>query len=195
VSTQAQKAATEEAATEAQAKRKPTEILTVTMDDGRIVEFAGKAKLKKETFEKDGVITLRLDFRNGETRTVTLHHKLLHKAAAHGISQKFGDEIAGIESVEDCVIAVDELHTRLDAGEWAQARKAGTGNGASLLVKALVAVTGKTQEEVKAVLANKTAAEKNALRDSPKVAAAIQKIQAEKAKASGIDTEALLAGF
>lgn len=190
-----EKAVPEAQETEVQAKRKPTEILTVTMDDGRVVEFAGKAKLKKETFEKDGDITLRLDFRNGETRTVTLHNKLLFKAAAHGISQKFGDEIAGIESVEDCVIAIDELHTRMDAGEWAQARKAGTGNGASLLVKALVAVTGRTQEEVKAVLANKTAAEKNALRDSPKVAAAIQKIQAEKAKASGIDTEALLAGF
>ena len=180
---------------EAKPAKKETEIHTVTMDDDRIVEFTSKTKLKKETFIKDEQVILRMDFRNGETRTYTLAPSLLFKAAAHGISQKFGDEIAGILTVEDCIIAIDELHSRMEKGEWTAERKAGTGNGASLLVKALSEVTGRTLDEVKDILVTKSPAEKAALRDSPKVSAVIHRMQAEKAKASGIDAEALLSGF
>lgn len=175
--------------------KKSTEYHTVKMDDDRVVDFAGKQKMKKEAFEHDGHVNLRLDFRNGETRIVKLRPDLLLKAAAHGLSQKFGDEIAGIDTVEDCVIAIDELHARMDKGEWVVKREPGTGNGASLLIRALAEVKGMEIDKVKSILATKTAAEKSALRESDKVAEVIRRLQKEKAKDKGIDSEALLDSF
>ena len=73
-----------------------TQVETVTMTDGRVVDFAGKRKLLKESsVSADGKVQVRLDFRNGETRLFTLPDSLLTKFAAHGAEQKLGDEIAG----------------------------------------------------------------------------------------------------
>ena len=47
------------------------------------------------------------------------------KFAAHGAEQKLGDEIAGLEDVDDCVIAIDSLIDRLYNGEWSVKREAG----------------------------------------------------------------------
>ena len=49
-----------------------TQVETVTMTDGRVVDFAGKRKLLKESsVNADGKVQVRLDFRNGETRLFT----------------------------------------------------------------------------------------------------------------------------
>lgn len=166
---------------------------TVTMTDGRIVDFVGKRKLLKESFVKDGAVSVRLDFRNGETRTFTIPTALLTKFAAHGAEQKLGDEIAGLDDVEDAVMSIDTLTDRLNAGEWGVKREANGMAGTSVLVRALVEHTGKSVEQIKTFLGPKSQAEKVALRNNPKVKPIVERIEAEKAsKKSNVDTDALL---
>ncbi len=171
-----------------------TTIETVTMQDGRIVEFAGKRKLlKTSTIGADGTVSVRLDYRNGETRLFTVPENMLAKFAAHGAEQKLGDEIAGLEDVADCVLATDELIDRLYNGEWGVKREANGMAGTSVLLKALVEHTGKTVEAIKAFLAGKSQAEKVALRNNSKIKPIVQRLEEEKAsKNSKVDTDAML---
>lgn len=171
-----------------------TQVETVTMTDGRIVDFAGKRKLLKESsVSADGKVQVRLDFRNGETRLFTLPDNLLNKFAAHGAEQKLGDEIAGLTDTEDCVLAVDELIDRLYNGEWSIKREANGMAGTSVLVRALVEHTGKTVEQIKQFLNGKSQAEKVALRNNPKIKPIVERIEAEKAsKKANVDTDAML---
>lgn len=171
-----------------------TQIETVTMTDGRVVDFAGKRKLLKESsVTADGKVQVRLDFRNGETRLFTIPDNLMTKFAAHGAEQKLGDEIAGLNDVEDCVLAVDELIDRLYNGEWSVKREANGMAGTSVLVRALVEYTGKTVEQIKQFLSGKSQAEKVALRNNPKIKPIVERIEAEKAsKKANVDTDAML---
>ena len=171
-----------------------TQVETVTMTDGRVVDFAGKRKLLKESsVNANGKVQVRLDFRNGETRLFTLPDNLLTKFAAHGAEQKLGDEIAGLNDVEDCVLAVDELIDRLYNGEWSIKREANGMAGTSVLVRALVEHTGKTVEQIKQFLNGKSQAEKVALRNNPKIKPIVERIEAEKAsKKANVDTDAML---
>ena len=171
-----------------------TQVETVTMTDGRLVDFAGKRKLLKESsVTADGKVQVRLDFRNGETRLFTLPDALLNKFAAHGAEQKLGDEIAGLTDTEDCVLAVDELIDRLYNGEWSVKREANGMAGTSVLVRALVEHTGKTVEQIKQFLNGKSQAEKVALRNNPKIKPIVERIEAEKAsKKANVDTDAML---
>ena len=171
-----------------------TQVETVTMTDGRVVDFAGKRKLLKESsVNADGKVQVRLDFRNGETRLFTLPDNLLAKFAAHGAEQKLGDEIAGLNDVEDCVLAVDELIDRLYNGEWSVKREANGMAGTSVLVRALVEHTGKTVDAIKTFLAGKSQAEKVALRNNPKIKPIVERIEAEKAsRKANVDTDAML---
>jgi hypothetical protein len=171
-----------------------TQVETVTMTDGRVVDFAGKRKLLKESsVTADGKVQVRLDFRNGETRLFTIPDNLMAKFAAHGAEQKLGDEIAGLNDVEDCVLAVDELIDRLYNGEWSVKREANGMAGTSVLVRALVEYTGKTVEQIKQFLAGKSQAEKVALRNNPKIKPIVERIEAEKAsKKANVDTDAML---
>lgn len=171
-----------------------TQVETVTMTDGRVVDFAGKRKLLKESsVTADGKVQVRLDFRNGETRLFTIPDNLMAKFAAHGAEQKLGDEIAGLNDVEDCVLAVDELIDRLYNGEWSVKREANGMAGTSVLVRALVEYTGKTVEQIKQFLSGKSQAEKVALRNNPKIKPIVERIEAEKAsKKANVDTDAML---
>lgn len=170
-----------------------TAIETVTMTDGRIVDFPGKRRLQKEAFVKDGKVQIRLDFRNGETRLFTIPDQLLTKFAAHGAEQKLGDEVAGVTDLDDAVLAMDELIDRLYNGEWGIKREASAVAGTSVLVRALVEHTGKTVEQIKAFLSGKSQAEKVALRNNPKVKPIVERIESEKAsKKANVDTDAML---
>lgn len=182
---------------------KPTSEV-VKMQDGREVEFVGKRKLLKESIISDaGEVSVRLDFRNGETRTFVIPATLTAKFAAHGAEQKLGDETAGVDDVDDMVIGVDELIDRLNKGEWSQKRESSGLSGTSVLARALVEWSGRTPEQVKEFLKTKTGADKNALRSSTKVGKSgfslvdiIKRIESEKqAKASKVDTDALLAAL
>ena len=171
-----------------------TVIETVNMEDGRIVEFAGKRKLlKSSTISPEGSVAVRMDFRNGQTRTFTVPANLTAKFAAHGAEQKLGDEIAGLDDTEDCVMAVDELIDRLYNGEWGIKREANGMAGTSVLARALCELTGKTREQIKDFLAGKSQAEKVALRGSAKVKPIVDRLESEKvSKKTNVDTDALL---
>lgn len=183
------------------ASKAPATKIVVTMDDGKQVEFTGKKKLiKTATIEEDGSVVVRLDFVNGEYRVFRLPDNMLSRFAAHGAEQKLGDEIAGIEDVEDCVATMDELLVRLENGEWNVKRESSGAAGASVLVKALMELSGKSKPEITAFLAAKTHAEKLALRSNAKLKPIVDRLEAEKAarskkKGNTIDSDALLDGL
>ena len=176
---------------------KPTKekspVETVTMSDGRQVDFVGKRKLLKESIVDGHKVSVRLDFRNGETRLFHIHQDLLYQFAAHGAEQKLGDETAGTDDVDDMVLAIDELIERLNRGEW-NTRREGTGfAGTSVLLRALVEASGKSVEQIKAFLTGKSQADKLALRNSPKIKPIVERLEAEKvSKAAKVDTASLL---
>lgn len=182
----------------AKAKAKPEpQVTTVTMDDGRIVEFSGKRRLQKESLvSAEGKVQVRMDFVNGETRIFTVPDSLVLKFVAHGAEQKLGDEVAGLTDIDDAILAVDNLMERLSAGEWNVKREADGMAGTSVLVKALVESTGQTVDKVKAFLKDKTQAQKVALRNNPKIKPIVERLEAEKAakatKGAAVDTDALL---
>ena len=180
--------------------KKPAEPVTVTMNDGRLVEFPPKRKVSKESFitEVDGVVSVqtRLDFRNGESRLFTIPTALLAKFAAHGAEQKLGDAMSGLANVEDGILAVDDLIDQLYQGNWNTPRAASEMAGASILVRALVELKGQPVEKVKDFVKAKSAAERTALRNAPAVKAIIERLEAEKvAKAGNINADELLSGL
>lgn len=182
----------------------PVEVRTVTMDDGRQVEFSGKKRLDKNILIEGNTVKVRLDFVNGETRTFTVPPSLLLQCAGHGASQKLGDEISDVTDIEDAVEAIDQLMARLEAGEWRVTREGGSSMaGASILAKALVEVTGQPVGVVRQYLAGLDNKTKAALRASAEVGPTVQRLEAEKAaraaargkEAPAIDVSNVLAGL
>jgi len=172
------------------------EVETVKMDDGRSVDFVGKRKLLKDTTIEGNSVTTRLDFRNGRTLSFTIPDELLLKFAGHGAEQKLGDETAGVDDVDDMVLGVEELIGRLNNGEWSTKREGSGIAGTSILLRALVEFSGKSVEQMRDWLKDKSQAEKLALRNSPKIRPIVEKLEAEKAaKGAKVDTDSLLAGL
>jgi hypothetical protein len=142
-----------------------TEYTAVTMEDGRVVQFAGSRQADKTvTLEADGTVSVSIDFRNGKSVRVNssqLNAQTQAQALGHGLSQKIGDEYSGVKKVDDMHLAAEEMIKRLVAGDWSQAREAGDGfSGASIVIKAIVEATGKTVDQVKAFLNGKLEAAK-----------------------------------
>ena len=186
------------------AKKSPTPVNSVTMTDGTVVDFPGKRRLQKSTFlTPEGKVQIRLDYVNGETRTFTIRDDMLTQFAGHGAEQKLGDEMAGIDDLDDAILAVDDLIENLNKGEWRQKGDASGMAGTSILLKAMVEYTGKTAELVKEFLKDKTPAEKAALKTSKianKAGVTIKQIadrleEEKAAKGSPKDAATLLAGF
>jgi hypothetical protein len=181
--------------------KKTREVEVITMEDGRNVEFVGARRMLKESFlprQNDLGETIpafvRLNFRNGRVLNFILPESLFTQFALHGAEQKLGDETAGIEDVDDMVLEVEELIDQLNKGEWSMVREGGGMSGTSVLLKALVELTSKSVEEMKAFLKAKSPKEKLALRASSKIKPTIDRIEAEKAaKNSHVNTDALLA--
>jgi hypothetical protein len=189
----------------AKAKRPPPEVHKVTMDDGRVVDFVGKAQLNKDV-QEDG--SVRFDFKNGYSRLVRAHADLTARLVGHGVSQKGGDSTAGEEDIDDKIVAFDAVADRLEAGEWGAERKGGDGfSGASMVIRALMEATGKDQAAIKGYLEGKLAKAKEAGEDlsrqdlyksfrkpGTKPAAIIERLEREKAtKSAKFDGDDLLA--
>ena len=176
--------------------KKETVTETVTMEDGRVVDFVGEKRkmLKESIVGADGTLQIRLDFRNGQTRLFTIPQEDLANYALHGASQKLGDEAAGLTDIDDIVLAVDNLIDRLYNHEWTATRESSGLAGTSVLLRALVEHSGKSVEAIKTFLSTKTQADKVALRNSPRVKPIIERMEAEKAAKAGekVDTEAML---
>lgn len=182
---------------------KEDNVETVTMSDGRLVDFTGKRRLNIDSsIDEDGQITMLLDWRNGETRKFQPRKDMNGKAAGHGYEQKLRDETAGENDIDDAVLAVDSLIDRLNAGEWNMKREAGGMSGTSVLLKALVEYTKKTVEEIKALLSSLSHQEKMALRgyneapnaDGNTLKAIVDRLEAEKqARVPKADVSAIFA--
>lgn len=200
-----------------------TEYTDVTMTDGRVISFAGKRKVNKETLideskitvEGDviqlalGAVSIRMDFRNGETRLIPLPLSLLARFAGHGAEQKFGDELATTAdkplTEDDMVLAIDDLNSQIQSGKWGAGRASGGGgvSGASVVVQAIMEATGKDLATVKAFLQKKLDADpalsRRALYDSFRVAGTktgviIKRLEEAKlAKTAKVDADAELA--
>lgn len=171
---------------------------SVLFSDGTSIEFSEKAKVKKYAgVRPDGVPEIKFYFSSGTMRTFECPAELLAKAAAHGLSQKIGDSFAGVDSVDDCILAFDEMAERLGKGEWNAEREVGAGvSGSSVLARAIAEFTGQPLEAVKEKLKTYTPKQKTAMRQSASLKPIIDRIEAEKVKKSDpIDTEGLLAGF
>ena len=157
------------------------------------------------TNETDGrPCALHLKFADGEELAITasqLTNNVMEYAVFHGLKQKLVDaaaisrnpETGRAASVEDKYQAVKTVYDRLLAGQWNAVREGGGATG-GLLLQALVRMYAgrKTPDELKTFLADKSDAEKTALRKNPRVAAIIEDIRAETGKAASIDTDELL---
>ncbi len=157
------------------------------------------------TSEKDGrPCALHLRFVNGQELALTasqLTHSVMEYAIFHGLKQKLVDaaaisrnpETGRPASPDDKFQAVKAVYDRLLAGQW-NAQREGGGGGGGLLLQALCRMFAgrKTPEDIKAFLAEKTDAEKAALRKNPRVAQVIEEIRAEQGKVANIDTDELL---
>lgn len=203
----------ETTAAPAATKKAPTAHTKVKMEDGREVEFAGNRKSDKTILldEAGKAHGVRFDFLNGATRQISfseIPEATLLYACGHGISQKAGDEYSGVKEIDDMVLSVEEIFARLRAGEWAAAREAGDSTaGASIVIKALMEVTGKPIDFIKSFLqgkldAAKTRGEKLSRQDlynsfrnpTSKTGVVIKRLEEEKlAKSAKVDAGDLLA--
>jgi len=194
----------------------PSNEEVVLMEDGRKVTFVGKRQVLKESLVDgeayDGTapidptsqnLAIRMDFRNGTTRTYPMNVNLLGNFALHGELQKYGDELAGgvkledgtqSQDLDDWAATTDRLHERLSEGKWSIGRTGDSMGGTSVLLKALIEASGKSIEELRAWLKGKSQKEKTALRNAPKIKPIVERLESEKAsKATAVDTDALLA--
>jgi hypothetical protein len=178
------------------------ETMKVTAEDGNTYEFGEKAKVKKQSsIRDDGTVVTKFVFKNGVVRTheTPSDSSVYSRLAAHGADQKFGDEFAGLEDVEDCIEAFDEMSKRLTRGEWSEKRTSDGLAGSSLLARALVKTTGLTLEAVKERLSKLDPKTKLALSKGSEVAAEINRIKAErdakKPAKDAVDPNEALAAF
>lgn len=194
------------------AKKTATVYTPVTMEDGRVVQFAGNRKSDKTILlDAAGMATgVRFDFVNGKTLSLAfseIPEATAFYACGHGIAQKAGDEYSGVKEVDDMALAVEEIFKRLRAGDWAAAREAGDSTaGASIVIRALMEVTGKPVEFIKTFLDGKLEAAKakgeklsrqdlyNSFRNpTSKTGIVIKRLEEERlAKSNKVDSDALL---
>lgn len=204
-------------AVETKPKKKETVYTDVKMSDGRTEKFPGDQKVKKSILFDDETkfaIGVRYDFRHGQFLQLMLSElgpMTQAYAAAHGLSQKVGDEWSDVKTgPEDMMMAGEELIKRLKVASddgWFAEREAGDSTaGASIVIKALMEVTKKTSDEIKAFLDKKIEAAKangqkltrQALYASfrnptSKTGAVIRRLEEEKAsKQAAVDADATL---
>jgi len=130
-------------------------------------------------------------------------HAICQQAMMHGFKQKLVDAAAMScnpdtgrpATIDDKYNAVREVYERLSHNEWNKTREGGATSG-GLLFRALCELySTKTPEQIREFMDKKSPAEQAALRSVPKISAIIDRIKAESAKSSGIDTDALLDGL
>lgn len=106
----------------------------------------------------------------------------------HGAKQKLGDEYADLDSEDDCLEAARALDARLAEGKWTADREGFA--GVSVLMRAIMKVFDKTEDEARAFLKELNKKEKDALRASPELKPTIDAMEAEKGK--GVETKGLI---
>jgi hypothetical protein len=147
---------------------------------------------------------LTLAYSNGNTAAIDaamLTDDIKQRAIMHGLKQKIVDaaaisrnpETGRSATIADKEAACDEVITRLLAGDWNKNRE-GQETGGLLLTALVRLYPAKSRDDLAAFLEKKTDKEKSALRVTPKIAAMIIEIKAERdaGKTAGLDGDALL---
>jgi hypothetical protein len=106
----------------------------------------------------------------------------------HGSKQKLGDEYADLDSEDDCLEAARALDARLAEGKWTADREGFA--GVSILMRAIMKVFGKTEDEARAFLKDLSKKEKDGLRTCAELKPTIDELEAEKGK--GVETKGLI---
>jgi hypothetical protein len=150
--------------------------------------------------------TLTVTFANGKDLSVdvlNLSPEIQRAAMLHGIKQKLVDaaaiarntETGASATIDDKYSAVKSVFDRVTApnGTWNKEREAVASNasGNTLLVRALMRMTGKDKDYVDDFLSAKTKEQRAALKKNPRVLAIIAELQAASAPGD-IDTDELL---
>ena len=151
-------------------------------------------------------LTMTLTFANGghlRLNAGELAPSIREAAMMHGLKQKLVDAAAigcnpdtgRSATIADKYEAVREVFDRITGPNptWNKVRggeSSGLG-GNSLLLRALVRITGKSRDVLTTFLESKTKEERTALRKQSRIAAVILEIQAEEA-AKTVDTDGML---
>ena len=150
--------------------------------------------------------TLTITFSNGKDLSLDvskLSPEIQRYAMLHGIKQKLVDaaaitrntETGASASIDDKYAAVKEVCDRIGStnGTWNKERATtSTPKGAnSLLVRALMQMTGRDKAYVDDYLSAKTKEQREAIKRNPRVLAVISELQAQTV-VNGIDTDELL---
>ena len=151
--------------------------------------------------------TLTIAFSNGKTlsiRASDCNRENAEYAALHGLKQKLMDAAAIVRNtdtgasatIEDKYDAVAEIHSRLmdPNGTWNKVRGDGTGTaqGTGMLVRALMEMFGKNEDDTRELLDACSDDEVKALRQDARVVALMAKYRKPNPK---IYTNAFLAKF
>jgi hypothetical protein len=147
---------------------------------------------------------LTLTFSHGEALEIDaakLTPEIQMQAMLHGLKQKTVDAAAIARDLDtgrsatiaDKFAAVKEVADRITGEQpsWNKVREAGATSSNSLLVRAIMELTGKPRATVENDLEARSKEERAALRKNARVATIIVRLQSEKADSS-IDTDSLL---
>lgn len=169
----------------------------VTMWDGRKQTFGKVQKMKKEIILTAAGTpeAIRFDCITGDSETVRMADVpsgVYEQLAAHGLSQKLGDEYADVDSPSDCIETMRQLWQRLLKGNWNAERQGFAGSGI-LFEACKLAYPDMAAEAIREVLNGMSAKEKAAFKVSDFMKPHVATIEAQRAK--GVDTDALKARF
>lgn len=181
--------------------KKEPERVTVTMTDGRALEFVGKRRvIAQHTFADNGDLAgSTFNFRNGAVRTFgSLPAALVGTAVAAALRKRVADVTLNAETDAEALDSADALFARLAEGQWAERNGDGTSQ-ASVLARALVLYSegARTLEQAKVYLKGLSQGDKYKLRASAGLKPIIDKLEAEGADAETVEKEAadLLGAF
>lgn len=182
---------------------------TVTMKDGRSVDFGQRGKIKKQVEitgkGKARTVSISLDCLNGDTHTMSfgMTDPLLMEYAAHGVCQKLADSNTKATDPEDVSFGVARQITQLQEGTWVS-RLDGAVRGFTDLLEALRRIRGydvgtSEFEQLKNTLAAKDEADIKLIKTNSGIKAILAAIDSEKAiaraeklaQSSGEDASAL----
>lgn len=131
-----------------------------TMTDAREVDFGKKTALYNVTHENG--VSIMGAFVDGEYRSFTVDEANVAEWAAYGLRQY----VKGLNLADSAAFDAKDL----SAGPFATQPRASKGTASLPIEKALMAVTGKTLEAVRAFLASKSRKEVNALKADARIA-------------------------
>lgn len=135
-----------------------------------------------------------MEFPDGETRTFDLpdDHPLYQNFAAHGVTKKVRDLLAGSKPMDKQKELLDKLLASFAKNDWNATRNGDGKPVVSILARALHRVSGKSLEECIAYVKTLSKADQAKARKDDRIAPVIRELQKEDA---GEEDGGVLEGF